>query len=187
MSKSTSSTIAPKQRGLWGDSFSVHWLSNGIKIPIRLWSKKQMKSYLHFNSEIQTHTYDILFHDENSHNGHFEPLLRKREMNTDIGTIQNTSTKTYEERRFQCLQLDAKLIQKRLQRFPNFSSIYSESAFTTISHLTQHEYDVVCLHRIVSQTFCNAFKRGDPFAFQCIQKYVANDAFQTSFNISNWQ
>ena len=48
-----------------------------------------MKSYLHFNLEIQTHIYDILFHDENSHSGHFDPILCKREMNTHIGTKQN--------------------------------------------------------------------------------------------------
>ena len=75
MSKSASTHIPLESRGLWGDIFCIHWLSNWLKIPIRVWSKTNMKIYLHFNSTIARNSIDILFHDEDPLNGHFEPLL----------------------------------------------------------------------------------------------------------------
>jgi hypothetical protein len=58
--------------------FCVHWLSKWLNIPIQIWSKTQMKPYLHFNSNLNNNTYDILFHHDNPLAGHFEPLLCKR-------------------------------------------------------------------------------------------------------------
>ena len=80
MCKSAVIDILPEDRGLWGDIFCVHWASNWLRRPIRIWSKSQARSYLHFNSTLSTDTYDILFHDENPLAGHFEPLLSKNQI-----------------------------------------------------------------------------------------------------------
>jgi hypothetical protein len=37
MSKSASTLIIREKRGLGGDIFCIHWLSNWLKVPIRLW------------------------------------------------------------------------------------------------------------------------------------------------------
>ena len=81
MSISASSNLPIETRGLWGDIFCIHWVSNWLIVPIRVWSKTQAWCYLHFNSTIGTNTFDILFHDENPINGHFEPLLHKENNN----------------------------------------------------------------------------------------------------------
>jgi len=75
MSRSTSTDIPLESRGLWGDIFCTHWLSNWLKIPISVWSKMNMGIYLHFNSSVATNTCNILFHEEDPLNDHFEPLL----------------------------------------------------------------------------------------------------------------
>ena len=36
-----------------------------------------MKIYIHFNLNIDTKTYDLLFHDEHPLDGHFEPFLNE--------------------------------------------------------------------------------------------------------------
>ena len=82
MTRSASQDIPLESRGLWGDIFYIHWLSNWLKIPIRVWSKTNAIAYLHFNSSLATNTYDILFHDEHPLNGHFEPLVSTQQSNS---------------------------------------------------------------------------------------------------------
>ena len=48
-------------------------------------------------------------------------------------------------------------------------------------------YDVAHLHRIMVLTFCNEIKHADPFAFLCIDEYIANDILHNTLNIENWQ
>ena len=88
MSRSASIQIAPHARGLWGAIFCIHWMSNWLKIPIRIWSSTQMKSYIHLNSNIDTKTYAILFHDEHPLGGHFEPLLNESKFSYSIFDIE---------------------------------------------------------------------------------------------------
>jgi hypothetical protein len=122
MSRSTSIEIAIDNRGLWGDIFCIHWASNWLKIPIRVWSKSRMKSYLHFNLNLSTNTYDILFHDENPLAGHFEPLLCKK-------TIHRSPT----------------LQENKVNEVHMFESTYGESSFETLCQLQNNEYNVSCL------------------------------------------
>ena len=41
MSISASSNLPIETRGLWGDIFCIHWVSNWLKVPIRVWPKTQ--------------------------------------------------------------------------------------------------------------------------------------------------
>lgn len=47
------------ERGLLGDIFCTYCLLKWLNIPIRIWSKMQKRPYLHFNSFVGMHTYDI--------------------------------------------------------------------------------------------------------------------------------
>jgi len=55
-----------------------------------------MRIYLHFNSSVATKTYDILFHDEDPPNGHFEPFLCRGDSILDC-TFQQQSNTSYEQ------------------------------------------------------------------------------------------
>lgn len=95
MARYTSNNIPLGSRGLWGDIFCIHWLSSWLKIPIRSWSKTKMRIYLHFNSSLMANTLDILFHDEDPLNGHFEPLVHRQ---LTIGcTFQQQTNVSYEQ------------------------------------------------------------------------------------------
>ena len=51
ISRSASIDIPLESQGLWADIFCIHWLSNWLKFPIRIWSKTKMKMYFHFKIE----------------------------------------------------------------------------------------------------------------------------------------
>ena len=63
-------------------------------------------------------TYHILFHDDNSFRGRFEPLLCKREMNTLVGPIQKVKDETYKET-LQGKQLVAEVFMEPPQKEKN--------------------------------------------------------------------
>ena len=66
-------------------------------------------------------------------------------------------------------------------------STYGESCFETLCQLHDNEYNVACLRRIVSQTFCNAIMQNDSFAIECIQKYINHVVIKNVPKIVNWQ
>ena len=164
MSKSTTTNIAPNDRGLWGDGFCIHWASNWLKIPIQVWLKTKGTVYFHFNWKLTTYTYGILFHDENWLVGHFEPLLWKRNIITSSNFEEN-----------------------EVEKIHMSESTYGESCFETLCELHDNEYNVACLRCIVSQTFCNAIMQNDSFAIGCIQKYINHDVIKNVPKIANWQ
>jgi len=55
-----------------------------------------MRIYLHFNSSVGTNTHDILFHDKDPLNGHFEPLVHRPDSIMDC-TFQQQSNTSYEQ------------------------------------------------------------------------------------------
>jgi hypothetical protein len=70
------STILPAhERGLWGDTFCILWLSKWLNISIGIWSLTIKTRYLLFNKTASSDPYCILFHDANPISGHYEPLL----------------------------------------------------------------------------------------------------------------
>lgn len=111
MARSASNNIPLASRGLWGDILCIHWLSNWLKIPVRVWSKTNMRVYLHFNSSVTTNTRDILFHDEDTLNGHFKPLVPRQptidrtfQQQTDI-----SKNNTEPQLETKCQSIEAKL------------------------------------------------------------------------------
>ena len=51
------------ERGLWGDTFCIRWLSKWLNILIGLWSLTMKTRYLFFNHDLDTIPLNILFHD----------------------------------------------------------------------------------------------------------------------------
>jgi hypothetical protein len=66
------------ERGLWGDTFCIRWLSNWLNISIGIWSLTRKTRYLLFNKTTSNNPYCILFHDDNVVSGHYEPLLYRK-------------------------------------------------------------------------------------------------------------
>jgi hypothetical protein len=63
------------ERGIWGDTFFIWWLSNWLNISIEIWSLTRKTIYLLFNKIASNNPYCIVFHDANVVSGHYEPLL----------------------------------------------------------------------------------------------------------------
>ena len=93
----------------------------------------------------------------------------------------------YENIEEQWKQIQIKMLINGLERVQTFTSAYGESCFETICHLTNHEYDVPCLRRIVTQTFCNAVMKNDSFSIRCIEKYVKIEIQKNVSRVANWQ
>jgi hypothetical protein len=76
----SASPIPPThERGIWGDTFCIQWLSNWLNISIVIWSFTSSKTrYLLFNKTASNNPYCILFHDANAVSGHYEPLLYRK-------------------------------------------------------------------------------------------------------------
>jgi hypothetical protein len=63
------------ERGIWGDTFCIRWLSKWLNISIGIWSLTIKTTFLIFNKTASNNPYYILFHDANVVSGHYEPLL----------------------------------------------------------------------------------------------------------------
>ena len=72
---STSPILPAHERGIWGDTFCIRWLSNWMNISVGIWSLTRKTRYLLFNKIASNNPYCILFHDANFVSGHYEPLL----------------------------------------------------------------------------------------------------------------
>jgi hypothetical protein len=75
MRLSASPILPARERGLWGDTFCIQWLSNWLNISIGIWSLTRKTRYILFNKTACNNPYCILFHDANVVSGHYEPLL----------------------------------------------------------------------------------------------------------------
>jgi hypothetical protein len=75
MRLSASLVLSAHDRGLWGDTFCIRWLSNWLNISIGIWSFTRKTRYLLFNKTASDNPYCILFHDANALSGHYEPLM----------------------------------------------------------------------------------------------------------------
>ena len=135
MSRSASIQIAPRERGLWGNIFCMHWMSNWLKIPIWIWSSTQMKSCIHFNSNIDTKIYDILFHDEHPLDGNFEPLLNESQLISSIFDIEKPNNAL--------LQMDKKT-KNNLNIKYNLKTKNANVEMNINNVL--HNHDLFCLH-----------------------------------------
>jgi hypothetical protein len=78
MRLSASPILPAHERGLWGDTFCIRWLSKWLNISIGIWSLTRKTRYLLFNKTASDNPYCILFHDANVVSGHYEPLLYKK-------------------------------------------------------------------------------------------------------------
>jgi hypothetical protein len=74
---SASPILPAHERGLWGDTFFIWWLSTWINISIGIWSLTRKRRYLLFNKTASSNPYCILFHDANVVSDHYEPLMYK--------------------------------------------------------------------------------------------------------------
>jgi len=73
-----SQVLPAHQRGLWGDTFYIWWLSNWLNISVGIWSLTRKPRYLLFNKTASDNPYCTLFHDVNALSVHYEPLLYKK-------------------------------------------------------------------------------------------------------------
>ena len=72
---STSYAHCSSMCSLWGDPFCIKWFSICLSILVNVCLYTNGKCYISFNLEIDQYQYNILFHNQNSICGHFEPLL----------------------------------------------------------------------------------------------------------------
>jgi hypothetical protein len=75
---SASPILPAHERGLWGDTFCIRWLSNWLNISIEIWSLTRKTRYLLFKKIASNNPYCILFHDANADSGHYEPLQYRK-------------------------------------------------------------------------------------------------------------
>jgi hypothetical protein len=75
---SASPVLPTHQRGLWGDTFCIQWLSNSLNISVGIWSLTRKARYLLFNKTASENPYCILFNDVDALNCHYEPLLYRK-------------------------------------------------------------------------------------------------------------
>ena len=67
-----------KERGLWGHTFCIQWLSKWLNIPIGMWSLTKKTRYLLFNRTTSNDPYCMLFHDANPVSGYYESLVYRK-------------------------------------------------------------------------------------------------------------
>ena len=79
------------------------------------------------------------------------------------------------------------IFSNEVKRIPRFRRKDGESCFQAIFYLQNNEYDVSCLRRITSQTFCNAIMHNDSFAYRCIEQYMGKDVIWKVPKISSWK
>jgi hypothetical protein len=75
---STSPIRPTHERGIWGDTFFIWWLSNWLNISNGIWSLTRKTRYLLFKKTASDNPYCIVFHDPNVVSGHYEPLLYRK-------------------------------------------------------------------------------------------------------------
>jgi hypothetical protein len=78
MRLSASPVLPAHERGLWGDTFCIWWLSNWLNILVGIWSLTRKTRYLLFNKTASNNPYCMLFHHSNALIGHYEPLLYRK-------------------------------------------------------------------------------------------------------------
>ena len=77
---------------------------------------------MHFNPELPSYTYDILFHDINSLSGHFEPLLHKRKMQVPFSLQTNPRHMPNENDEFELVQDNIEMVLGIVKRIAGFRS-----------------------------------------------------------------
>ena len=75
---STSPILPAHERGIWGDTFCIWWLSNWLNISVGIWSLTRKTRYILFNKTASNNPYCMLFHDANVVIGHYEPILYRK-------------------------------------------------------------------------------------------------------------
>ena len=160
VSLSTYSSPPQSRLALWGDVLCIKWFAKWISIPIQVWSLTKQRIYLHFNPHIFGYQYNILFHDQNTSNGHYEPILSQLDQSIAYPTMPLTCHNV--------CQLEPSNIQKDFEAIDNALSrdhlircqvptLDCRDSFFHSICLLVYDYDMVSLRKCASQTFCNAY------------------------------
>jgi len=160
MRLSTSATLPPHERGLWGDTFCMQWLAKWLNISIGIWSLTRKRRYLLFNKTASIDPYCILFHDAIPLSGHYETLLYKTLSICNIG-----GSNIYLSLACKDLQSHWKWIMHHIHSHvlhiaTTIISTCGDSLFNEIFYLIATEFDVHLLCLYTMQSFCNAIIGG---------------------------
>jgi hypothetical protein len=184
---SASAALPAHERGLWGDTFCIRWLSNWLNISVGIWSLTRKRRYLLFNKGASGNPYCILFHDANGLSGHYEPLLyRKMSMcNVEVAHIYLS---------FFCKDLESqwerimhRIDSHGLQVATNVVSNCGDSLFNAICCLVAAEFDVQSLRLYTVQSFCNAIVGGNQQAFRCLHQHLLPYLLENMPTVGTWQ
>lgn len=141
------------ENGLWGDAFCIGWLARWLKIEICVWSSTRKSKYLHFNKNLQSNAYSILFHDQNPTRGHFEPLINKK---MTLYMMQNRllhNSKTTPATTTSFVKDNFVNVVPNLCKDALSMSDCGDNLFNTIATLTDNEYDGPSVRRYMAHLF----------------------------------
>ena len=170
--------ILQSERGLWGDTFCIRWLSKWLNIPIGVWSLTMKTRYLFFNHHLDTIPLKNSFHDTDPISGHFEPLLHKKLPRWNF--VQNyylSPLWKYLEKHYESIVNEMKIhglyiAKTTMSKCPN-------SMFSAICHLIAPEFDEQSLRLYIVQSFCNALMGRNEDALHCLEKHLTNETIQS--------
>lgn len=186
MKFSASNSNFESERGLWGDTFCIRWLSKWLNIPIGVWPLTRKTKYLFFNHHLDTIPLNILFHDTNPVTGNFEPLLHK--ILPRCNSVQNyylsplcKNLENHYESIFHEMKIHGfHIAKKTMSKCPN-------SMFSAIFHLIAPEFDEKSLRLYVVQYFCNALMGRDENALHFLEKHLTSETIQSQTMVAGWQ
>jgi hypothetical protein len=184
---SASPILPAHQRGLWGDTFCIRWLSNWLNISVGIWSLTRKTRYLLFNKTAFDNPYCILFHDVDALSGHYEPLLyiKMSICNTEGPCIYLFVICKYLQSQWKQI-LDG-IDYYGLQLAKNGVSSCGDSLFNAICCFVAVDFDVQSLHLYTVQSFCNGIIGGSEQDFRCLHHHLCPYLMENMPVVGSWQ
>jgi hypothetical protein len=187
MRLSASPVLPAHERGLWGDTFCIRWLSNWLNISVGIWSLTRKTRYLLFNKTASDNPYCILFHDANVVSGHYEPLLYRKMSICNVEGPHIYLSVICKDLESQWKRILHRIDCHGLQLATNVVSSCGDSLFNAICCLVAVEFDVQSLWLYTVQSFCNAIIGGNQQAFRCLHQHLCPYLLENMSAVGSWQ
>jgi hypothetical protein len=186
MRLSASPVLPAHERGLWGDTFCIRWLSNWLNISVGIWSLTRKTRYLLFNKTTSDNPYCILFHDANVVSGHYEPLLYRKMSICNVEGAHIYLSLIFKDLESQWKQIMHRIDCHGLQLATNVVSSCGDSLFNAICCLVVAEFDVQSLQLYTIQSFCNAIIGCNQQAFRCLHQHLWPYLLENMPTVGSW-
>jgi len=153
---STSPILPAHERGIWGDTFCIRWLSNWLNLSIGIWPLTRKTRYLLFNKIAHENPYCFLFHDANSVSGHYETLLYRKMSIWNVEGAHIYLSLICKDLESQWKWIMHHIDCHSLQLATIVVSSYGDIMFNAICCLVAADFDVQSLQLYTIHSFCNA-------------------------------